>query len=283
MSLPAELAQWLSDCGYTVSAYSDISGRSDIRGKFCLRLTLADGRLIKCRRLASLEHAQRWLRIRKRVGDKRYLAKFIANHDQYVLEEWVTGSTLSMINPTPIRLRKSGEVLASLHNVFRGRNRPVPIKRDLAWIQTTATKLCEAAGFSDSEQSLLQRVIYNGSPAATNRGVIHYDFCGENLIWSTTRGIVSIDHEWMSRKSLEFDLARTMLRWDLNPDAKRFFLEGYWQAGGIACVDHLHWWLLINDIASTEVACRWQFGEASERVAQLLEKLRLVDSHGLGR
>ncbi len=107
-------------------------------------------------------------------------------------------------------------------------------------------------------------------PAKTFHGLVHYDFCGENLVLHPSRGLVSIDHEWMRVDSLEFDLARAVGRWRLDTDAAQAFVAAYRKAGGVALTDSLSWWALTHDLFASEVRVRRGWLDAPATVKRLM-------------
>ena len=73
---------------------------------------------------------------------------------------------------------------------------------------------------TDVERRRLVGELRGGLPARSACGLVHGDLCAENLVLTPDGRIVSIDNERVRIDFLDYDLARTFVRWPL-PDARR--------------------------------------------------------------
>lgn len=273
VSLPEDLARHLCLLGRKALRVERIPTRCGSQDKLCLRLCLDNGSTVKARWLATEEHAVNWNRLRGLVGKQPFLSDRLSHDGSMVLEDWVTGNTLPMENSSAEQLNKAGEVLARIHEL------PIP-GRGITTSDLEVQRIVDLLGSLVSQHALsrieadaLEHKVKHSSPQSTFRGLIHYDFCGENLVQSTSRGIVSIDHEWMCLSSLEFDLARAIYRWNLTGQSRASFLDGYRLAGGQANCEALDWWLFANEVFAAVIRWRRGWPDAAATVRHLRRRL----------
>jgi Ser/Thr protein kinase RdoA (MazF antagonist) len=79
--------------------------------------------------------------------------------------------------------------------------------------------LCE----SIAEIAVMQR------PLDFESGLIHADFCADNMIVTGEGDIVVIDNEQLRVGALDYDLARCWCRWPMNSAQREAFCRGYEQ------------------------------------------------------
>lgn len=238
--------------------------------KQTFRVQLADGSTVKARALVGPEHATEWLALRRHVGEKRWLASIIAASGQWVIEEWVHGTPFGDAPPESADIEESAAVLAELHALpiaASGSCRDA-VGHALARIDTLLATLIDGGAIDSREARLLSARACTSAPALVHAGILHYDFCPENLVRHAGRGIVSIDHEWLQAGAVEMDLARVLARWPLAPDEQRRFLRAYHAAGGRGTGD-LDFWKLYVAVLAAEFRVRRGFSDAGEAVRRL--------------
>jgi len=249
----------------------DVTFRTSVAEKRAYRLVFEDGTKAKARLLMGSEHAARWCALRKAIGDRPFFSSLLFNIGTSVLEEWVEGRVLSDANLSTSLLFDAGRSLAGIHTV------PVP-EGGVADASAQASELCallsvlvQAGAIGvDAEHRLAAR-LHTQAPERMRVGLAHHDFCGENLVLHDSRGVVSIDHEWMRIGSLDFDLARALRQWQLEGMQREAFVEGYIANGGAVDLRAFNFWLLANDIFAAEVRVRRGWPDAPATVARLLE------------
>lgn len=269
-ALPKDLADLVELLGRRVEQAQPITARSGQQDRLTLRLALDDGSLLKARWLMTNEHAENWHRLRRLIGNKSYLANLFQREGSLVLEEWIEGDSLAMVDVPADELVAASEVLAQLHNLEVPESGAASSAREMQWIQKLLGSLVARSGLSAAQATQIEEKMRRTLPQQTTRGLIHYDFCGENLVLHESRGVVSVDHEWLCVHSLEFDLARAVYRWNLTGKSLANFLDGYRRAGGPAREEQLDWWLLANKIFAAEVRVRRGWSDAASSLQSLL-------------
>ena len=273
MTIPDDLASLLGRLGRRAEFAEAVTKRSGLKERLALRLVLDDGSLLKARRLATTEHAESWSRLRRLIGDRTYLASLLHQEGALVLEEWIEGDTLPMMSLPTEQLAAAGKVLAQLHLLQVPDGGAAPCTTQILWMKELLASLVAHSALSGIQAGQLENKMVQTLPNETLRGVIHYDFCGENLVLNAARGVVSIDHEWLCVGSLEFDLARAITRWNLADESRASFLDAYNRAGGPASRERLDWWLLCNKVFAAEVRARRGWPDAQVSVENLLLSL----------
>lgn len=272
-TVPKDLATLLGKLGHSADVAEVITKRSGLQDRLTLRLVLDDGSLLKARWLATKKHADSWGRLRELIGDRPYLARLLHRDGSILLEEWVEGNALAMVDVPDDQLLAASAVLAQLHSLEVPESGSASCTREMQWIQELLGSLVARSGLSAAQANQLDEKMRRTLPKQTIRGLIHYDFCGENLVFHASRGVVSIDHEWLCMHSLEFDLARAVHRWNLTGKSRSVFLDGYCRAGGPAAQEQLDWWLLANEVFAAEVRVRRGWPDAETSLQGLFARL----------
>ena len=193
------------------------------------RLELADGRVLKGRRLLSAEHAARVTAILE-VMDRRHFPHVIAHLGEALLEEWRPGELLDHTTLGPARMRQCGAILGAVHRAappaveVDERARPEARLEAVRW---QSRRLVQAGALSAASRRRLIALLEARLPADPAIGVIHRDFCAENLVWDASGQPHVVDNETMQVGALDFDLARTWYRWPMTDAQATAFLDGY--------------------------------------------------------
>jgi thiamine kinase-like enzyme len=216
-------------------------------GKTILRLRGPNHEPLKVRSFPTPDAAAAMVRLRGLIGEHPGFSQVLAWSDTLVLEEWVEGASLATPEVSTSDAMASGALLAELHQIPLPPGNPqedpvhVLLEQSCARLQalsdTHALPACEATRLVEELRAR--------SPRQVHQGLIHFDFCGENLVWSEQRGVVSIDNERLRLGPLAYDLGRTMALWPLTAEALAAFLSGYRAAGGQdEDTDRPFWWLM---------------------------------------
>jgi hypothetical protein len=269
--IPERIRTLLAAWGKNPIEIVDVTFRASVADKRAYRLVFEDGSKAKARLLMGRDHAARWCDLRKSIGDRPFFSSLLLHEGETVLEEWVEGEVLSSKAPLTDRLFEAGAVLACIHA------EPMP-ESGMTDASAQADELCALLSVlvrakaidADAERRLAMRLRME-APGSMRVGLAHHDFCGENLVLHDSRGVVSIDHEWMRIGSLDFDLARALRQWKLDGMQREAFVEGYISNGGAVDLRAFNFWLLANDIFASEVRVRRSWPDASATVARLLE------------
>ena len=97
------------------------------------------------------------------------------------------------------------------------------------------------------------------APSDPPRGLVHCDFCPENLVVDRAGALQMIDNENLTVDALAFDLARTCYRWPLDADYAQFFWAGYrTMCDPVSFFDHGDYWMIqaLSEAAAFRVAFR---------------------------
>jgi thiamine kinase-like enzyme len=275
----AALEVWLKEKGLRYERFERISTRADVSGRLALKVVLDDGAQIKARWLADEGQATAWHALRMQIGSMAAFSDCLHREGRMVVEEWVKGETLPMVNPTEEILKRAAETLAEIHRLEIGPRETLSTRAELQRADSRIHSLVLHESIPPSAAKALREALQANPPAETKLGLAHADFCGENLVQNPSRGIVSIDHEWMRVGSLEFDLGRAICRWGLMGPAASAFVAAYSAAGGPASSEALPWWLLANDILASEVRVRHGWADAPTTVSRLLSRIERSSAH----
>jgi len=214
------------------------AGPGAFRASF--RVELADGTVVKARRLESEAAARRQEALRG--GLPLAFAPVLARLGPILIEAWIEGMPLSALPVSKGLIRQAGALLAELHAEPRagGRSVPFPAAVDgliddvLSGLQSLAASGILDARTGDS----LAHIVRGSAPGEVPHCLIHTDFCGENIVLAADGRLVVIDNEHFRLGPAAMDLARSRYRWGWPMleagDAWRWFGEAYEAAGGVA-------------------------------------------------
>jgi thiamine kinase-like enzyme len=272
MNEQAALEIWLKKKGRDIESFQEIGPRGAFGGRRAIQAVLKDGSQVKARWLPDEDRADAWHALREKIGRRSFLSDCLHRQGRMVVEEWVEGETLPMTNPEEDILKLAAEALAEIHCLEIGVPSISATCSEILEADSRIRSLVEREAISLSLAARLRELLRSEPPVEKRHGLTHLDFCGENLVRHPTRGIVSIDHEWMCAGSLEFDLARAICRWELKGAEAGVFVTAYKKAGGPACTKAMPWWLLANDIFAAEIRVRRGWADATETLGRLVAR-----------
>ena len=193
------------------------------------RATLADGRVVKARRIEDDVDGAMVARILAALNDPAF-ARVLLARDGALIEEWIDGVPL----PDPPGgdvLAQAGDLLGRLHALERLDGVPVhgmvPTTRDLWRIEHDLEIVVRAGALGEAIGRRLLAAAVDCDPGETPVGVCHRDFCGENMVLDRHGRLRVVDNERMLVAPLDFDLERTAYRWGLAAAAWAAFLRAY--------------------------------------------------------
>ena len=276
MKLPSQIESLLLSHGRAVSGVALLSSHATTASKAAYRITFADSSSAKARLHGTDAWAAQVEYIQDLIGPHPSLAATLIRSGRAVLEEWVPGATLHEQPPTPETLRECGRLLADLHRV------PVAGQASSgATVEPVRARMVEqlamlrtSGALGAQEVNSLVAIADATAPARASSGIIHFDFCGKNLVMHAERGPVCIDNETLRVGPFDLDLARTFYRWPLSRDDHAAFLAGYVAGDGPAETTHLPFWSLAAEIHSAFVRCRDGDHDADVPLAALRERVR---------
>lgn len=225
-----DLGHLVADLGSPVVASEWITPRSSAASRRASwKLTLEDGRVLKGRRLESVQRAATLDRLSGLTSVLPFAA-VVARRGEAILEEWVPGAPLDGAATTPELAEAAGSMLGRVARA--GADGPTIGERArgdaslLLALEGCVEELraCGVLG-ADVCGELLRRARAN-APDVVETGLVHLDFKPENLI-PTPDGLRAIDNELVDVGPLDMDLARTWYLWPMSAASQIRFLRGY--------------------------------------------------------
>jgi len=206
---------------------TSLNARRSSRASF--RIALEDGSVVKGRRLDSAFEAQRVARLTRHLG-LPFIPAIIAQRGVAVIEPWTEGQALAGAAPDESDVRACGALLGMLHAALPPADaaKDIEIARGerLDRLGVNLRRLV-SSGRIDAAAERRIRTAAEPVPSIPKIGLIHGDFCPENLIRTEDGAIVAIDNETLRFEALDYDLARSWYRWRIDGSRLAAFLDGY--------------------------------------------------------
>lgn len=255
-----------------VAAVSPLRGRDVPRAAF--RLTLADGRQLKLRRLRSAERVTELVRLLAALRDLG-IPQVAAAGAELLVVDWLAATPLAAAANEPERIEQAAQLLAGIHATpaFEGLALPElrPSGPELLALEEEVRVLERAGSMARDTAQRLAAVIRERDPGRLACGIVHGDFCAENLVVDAGGRLRVIDNEALELGPFLRDVARVWSRWPLAEPEWARFLSAYRASGGqpIGTAD-LELWQLRSLVLSAWY--RTKHGRAG--VADVLARLR---------
>jgi len=276
----SDLSDLVSGLGGKIACIEEITRLTSERQlKASFKLCLADGRTLKARLYPSEEKRRRVTALLPLLAELPF-ARVIAARGRATLEEWVEGTPLQAGKVTQAQARQAGELLGFVHahvDVPEGSDAIVAdadwqldkIKAHLSAIATQmpeASAICEAVGV----------IAWGSRPAGFDTGLIHADYCAENIVLSDDGNLVVVDNELLRVGALDFDVARCCCRWLMTNHQRRAFFAGYEQHRGLdQFIAHRQFWAIRALALSMDVHLK--HGRTNEPVMSALQRIASGD------
>lgn len=221
---------------------------SPVSNRVSFKLRFSDGSVVKGKQTESERRCDRLATLLPGLEIVR-CSSLLGREGAALLEEWIPGTPLHQLAITLDYLSEAGELMALF-----GRT-PLPTaavpsrfadpKRFLAQAERRLAGLVDAAVLaSKSARRLLSRAEEN-RPERLDVGLIHHDFCPENLIVESGGVLHVVDIEDIRVGPLDVDLARTSYRWPMTSFQWQKFSEGYGRYRGVdSFVAHEVFWAI---------------------------------------
>lgn len=266
-----ELIAELGACPAGVEQITRQRSNVDVRGSF--RVALADGRTIKARRFDSAAKAAAARALRAGL-DMAFLPRVIGQRGDGMLEAWIEGRVLCARHITLDECTEAGRMLGALHAAGAGDGDPadgMPLSA-AGWINRVGEhlRLLSAAGVVTGERAArIEQAAMSCVPARVTIGVVHRDWCPENLVIDGAPGsgrMHCIDNGTLTVGVIEEDLARLRHRWPMSDVQQAAFAAGYARHRDAAGLNEpgLFW-----RIAVVVGAARYRLPDAAEAAAVL--------------
>lgn len=227
----ADVLRVLADLGLEPRSFTPVGGYPKWRrGRVTYRVELESGDAVKVRRLTRTR-APRRAELVVRALDDPDLPVPLALDGRVTVERWVDGVPLSTITPTMPQIEAAADLLGRLHAHASVPGRPFRRVGSLAPLLAKSERhigaLRERDLLTEVEARALVARLRDGLPERAMRGVVHGDLCAENLVVTRDDRLVSIDNERVRIDFLDFDLARTWVRWPMPAPARARFDRRY--------------------------------------------------------
>src|SRR5574337_454914 len=239
-SLDLDIAVALNHAGVHIKAFRRISTiRHPYAKRSVFRIELESGRTIKARRVEDEATARRLFETCQELPDA--FAPAFARYGAVVLEHWIHGRDMGSTPTSDAHLVEAGSLLACLHaaQTVAG-NRVHEMQSTATWRDETDRKLREiivAGGLNERHALLIRGALDRLDPQQAVFGLVHADFCGENMVIDRAGRLRIVDNEWVRIDALGYDLARTWYRWALPCRAWERFRSAY--ATGVSFIEPL--------------------------------------------
>lgn len=209
----------------SVMPITSLAARRSQRASF--RIALSDGTAVKGRRFDTAYEAERFAKLTRHLAHPQIPAA-IAQRGTAVIEPWTDGKSLDALAAE--ETHTLGASLASIHVAAppAGSQRDIEAARSERRDRLTVNvdRLIRL-GCIDSAFAARIRSAAEPLPTAVEIGLIHGDFCPENLVRTNDGQVVAVDNETLRFEALDYDLARTWYRWRMSDAQARAFLDGY--------------------------------------------------------
>jgi thiamine kinase-like enzyme len=274
ISLHPEVAAALDRAGVRIRAFRQISRMQVLDGnRVAYRIDLDSGRTIKARRVQSERIARQIFNIRRELPYA--FAPAFYCYGAVLIEDWINGEDLDNEYLTDELLHCAATLLAYLHTMPDVAGHPVQEVRSTAlWRVKTLEDLKEIlafGGINAKEELLLSQALERFDPEFAMFGLVHTDFCGENMLVDRDGLLRVIDNEHFGVDALGYDLARTWYRWWLPVHAWERFRSAY--IAQVPFADSLkafNFWSIVAVVRSTVLRLR----KDRTRLHVPLERLR---------
>jgi aminoglycoside phosphotransferase (APT) family kinase protein len=172
----------------------------------------------------------------------------LARVGRFTAEAWVDGTPLSSLRVTQRHVVAAAELLARLHQFPGPPGEQLPRQQSTRPIRRRAERhvveLVSAGLVERRDAGTVRSILRHGLPARAEWGLVHGDFCAENLVWRPDGTLVSIDNETVGRGYRDYDMARTWYRWPMPASTLARFERAYFAALVVASpspVERLAW------------------------------------------
>jgi aminoglycoside phosphotransferase len=227
-----------------VTCVSSLPSLVSQRGAF--RIGLADGRVLKGRRVESTTDAERIEEL-SRLLDHRNFPRVLARRGCALLTEWIEGRPLAASDCHSDLFRRCGALQGALHSIPIA---PLPARRHSQdWQARLDEKIAvlvrhNALGRRDGKDAL-ELAIAN-APDFFAVGLSHGDFCLENMVVTPPDHVYVVDNESLLIGAYDHDLARTWYRWPMHPSEREAYFMGYeeYRSAVTFGAHFLHWAVL---------------------------------------
>jgi hypothetical protein len=256
--LEPEVQAALQHAGIRSRSFFRISKLRSTDGGRCTYRIDHDCGTVKARRLEDEPTAQELATLRS--GLPVAFTPVILQHGRVLIEAWIDGDPLPAV-PEPHHLTMAGALLGELHAVSRLGERMLheacPTADHHLIAQTTLRQLVATGALGEEAARRLERALERWDPLRATFGLVHLDFCGENMVIDRTGRLRVVDNDRIRLDAFGYDLARTWYRWALPaPEWDALWLAYTSRLPFPDPLDSLHFWKIVAAARSVEFRLR---------------------------
>jgi len=255
---------------------------SPLQQKRNFRIDTTDGRRVKARLFPTPERRQRVTSLSPLLAGLPF-SRILADGGRVTLEEWIEGSALDPRAVTDAAAGRAGEILGSLH--IRGgyddaHCAGMPDTDALLERLDRHLGVLRHHGAASEEQCRqLAMLARDERPGILDSGLIHADFCLDNMVLAASGELFLVDNEDLRVGVLDYDLARCWSRWPMTAGQRHAFRTGYERYRSTSCFTaHNRFWAVIALVMSLQVFLR--HGRTRPALQQALLRLARGDGEG---
>jgi Ser/Thr protein kinase RdoA (MazF antagonist) len=192
--------------------------------RYAYRVETDDGRTVKARQFGSDAEAERVETLRRGIDDA--FAPVLGRIGPVLIEAWLDGTMLAGAD-AEAWTQTAGAVLGRLHAHRAGAD---AVTGTASWTAAASADLAllqQVGALSATDADRVRAALDQGDPRRARVGLIHKDFCAENMLIDARRRLRIIDTELITVDPLAFDLGWTWHRWPMSPRGWERFTAGY--------------------------------------------------------
>lgn len=229
-SLPAELSDLIRSMQLRVHTARPLTTlASSTMERAAFKLTLEDGRRLKGRVVRTESEAVR-IEALARYLDRNHFPAVVGRRGRALLLDWVDGEPIAGEGQTPAFFEACGEIFGALHATAL----PADVWERFVFPRhywpgragTNVSKLFDLKVLSVAEAARANEILAE-VPTAQPSGLIHGDFCIENLVVDSAGKTWVIDNENITIEAPDYDALRAWYRWPMNDAQASAFKVGY--------------------------------------------------------
>lgn len=198
--------------------------------KASFKITLHDGRHFKLRRFKSEEDCASVVALSPLLKNLNF-SQPIFVHGMAAIEQWITGSSLAAGNVSKQQVAWAAGLLGQMHTITGLPDAPQTLQPDGKWyLNSISGHLADLVEHAVLDSTLAQNLFTaacQAQPTHFEAGLIHGDFCAENMVVASNGDIVVIDNESLRVGELDYDIARCWSRWPMTDSQRSVFAKEY--------------------------------------------------------
>jgi thiamine kinase-like enzyme len=194
------------------------------------RLRFSSGVIVKARRFRTIERAQRAAELAPLLEGLPFNRVIDARGDCR-LEEWIDGEVLQPDKTTDELAHWAGDLLGTVHTLTWQEITLACPPADIDWYLDRARYNLDTMArdglITRSTADRILRLALESQPRDCAVGLIHTDFCGENIVINSCGKPTLVDNEHIMLGALDYDIVRWRYRWPMTASQQGAFLQGY--------------------------------------------------------